>query len=175
MEARLVEYRRGSPYWRPLEEFTESQGLTIESLGHRIQALEAPNARYVEVYSPTIRIAELASRSRGFLYTMGLYLGMMRPRAWFKPSLPLAKSLAPKCGHAVDCIVVEEQGERFFLYGKRVYEANIRRWRRGLSLVINYRGEALGWGIGRIVKIGGGEQRCVEPVWDMGWYLRRGG
>ncbi len=135
------------------------------------------NLPYAEVFAPpNSRIIKILLKlNLDDVYTLGLYVGMISPGKWFKPSLPLAHRLAAYCNKPVQCIILSELGERFFLYGKRVVEDNIIEWNNGLSLVVNMRGEALGWGIGAITKIGGRTRRVLEPVWDMGWYLRRGG
>ncbi len=148
-----------------------------QDIGNVIIALGARGGDYVEVYAPPSRELLKVAVKIGVdnIYSMGLYVGMMAPGIWFKPSLPLAHKLAPLCKSKAKCVEVDEAGERFFLYGRSVLSERVSGWKPGLVLVLNTRGEALGWGRGTITNIGGVKRRLLEPVWDLGWYLRRGG
>ncbi len=163
--------------WKPFQKFLGEIGVNERDIGSVIVALGARRGDYVEVYAPPSR--ELLKAAIGIgvdnIYSMGLYVGMMAPRKWFKPSLPLAHKLAPLCKSKAKCVAVDEAGERFFLYGRSVLGERVPGWKPGLVLVLNRRGEALGWGRGIIANIGGVKRRLLEPVWDLGWYLRRGG
>ncbi len=176
-EKNLV-YYDGSPFWDPLRAFARELGVGVHAIGRRLVALAQPTrpsaAAYYEVYeTPSWHPIRLETYSTGILVP-GEFVGILEPRQRFKPGLPLAKRLSRKCG-IVRCITLSSRGERFFLYGRTVFEENILEWKRGLSIVVNELGEALGWGRGRIVKKGKHTTRLVEPVWDLGWYLRRGG
>ncbi|MCE4601436.1 MAG: hypothetical protein F7C38_07775 [Desulfurococcales archaeon] len=175
----IILYTARSRYWSVFDGFLAGQGLSLGKLvegDKRLFAISRPGASYDEVFLASGRVYRLLEKlDIETIYSLGLYAGMIKPGSWFKPSLPLAHYLAPLCRGEINCIAVDGIGEKFFLYGRRVVEPRIARWRRGLSLVINVLGEALGWGIGKIANIGGKTRRVVEPVWDMGWYLRRGG
>lgn len=175
----IIPYTAGSSYWSVFDGFLVEQRLSLGKLvkeGKILFAISRPGASYDEIFLASERVYSLLEiLDIETIYSLGLYAGMIKPGSWFKPSLPLAHHLAPLCKKEIDCIIIDGIGEKFFLYGKRVVEPRIARWRRGLSLVINVLGEALGWGIGKIANIGGKTRRVVEPVWDMGWYLRRGG
>jgi len=167
-------YSRGSREWKPLEEFARALGVPLETIAREPVAL-APRrgAPYMEVYD----LAGLPEPLREYLYsplTPGDFVGILEPAKSFKPSLLLGALLAAKCG-LIRCIKVTVEGEKFFLYGKLVYEDKIVEWKPGLAPVVGDDGEFLGWGFGREHKIGRRRLRLVEPVWDLGWYLRRGG
>ncbi len=175
MTVSIKYYNDKDEYWSPIATFFKKLGLEPLEILDNIITIERQRYEYVEVFSPTqdlLKILEIIDADR--LYSLGLYVGMMRPGEWFKPSLPLAHKLAPYCNR-MKCIVLDYNGEKFFLYGKTVYEENIVSWNPGVNLVVNELGEALGWGVGKIANIGGEQRRVVEPIWDMGWYLRRGG
>ena len=152
--------------YRALHLFAASQGLDLESIAHNPMALEIPGSTYNDVFDVPIGVARLLGGLDG-LYSTGYYIGYI-DRGSFKPSLPLAHRLSRLCGHVIKCIKLSSDGEKFFLYGRRVLAANVIEWSPGLRIVVNAGGEALGWGVG----VSGG---MVEPLRDLGWYLRRGG
>lgn len=175
MRTVIKQYDPESGYWAPLTGFLNEIGVDGDLLPPIIIAVERINYEYVEVFSPSQEVFALLSRlPLDSLYSLGLYMGMMKPGSWYKPGLPFAHRLAPHCGR-VKCIVLDENGEKYFLYGRTVYAENTVSWTAGPALVVNLKGEALGWGVGKIANIGGRRRRVVEPIWDMGWYLRRGG
>ncbi len=178
-EENCVAYTPGSPFWAPLEDFAKQLGLAVEAMLRApiaiAPATSAAGPRYYDVYDPPFSAGRVCALAESTIVVPGGYLGMLAPGKRFKPSLPLARMLAPKCGAVLDCIVVSASGERFFLYGRDVFEDHIVAWVPGLRIVVNESGEALGWGEGRIVKRGERRVRLVAPVWDLGWYLRRGG
>ncbi len=155
--------------YRILHLFAASQGLELESIAHNPMALEVGGARYHDVFDVPIHVARVLGRV-GWLYSAGLYLGTI-DRSGFIPSLPLAHRLSRLCSHLIPCVRVTWEGEKFFLYGRRVLEENIEVWSPGLRIVVNPLGEAIGWGLG--AERGG--SRMIEPIKDLGWYLRRGG
>ena len=176
MKKRIIFYKSRNNYWKPFSKFLDDLRIDPIMIGEAFLAVESKGS-YAEIYSPkdSKLIDILKKLDIKYFYSMGLYIGMMRPGKWFKPSLPLAHHLTPYCNKPVNCCIVSKKGERFFLYGKRVYQENILRWRPGLVLVVNNNGEAIGWGKGTIANIGGVRRRLLEPIWDLGWYLRRGG
>lgn len=132
-------------------------------------ALQVPGARYTDVFD----VPEWAPPILSLLpshYASGLYLGYVEIER-FKPSLPLARKLSAYCGTRLECIVVNEDGEKRFLYGRTLLDHHLVKWAPGIAIVVNTEGEALGWARG-VEKHGA---RTVQPLWDLGWYLRRGG
>lgn len=154
---------------RVLEDFASKLGLRLEDLASNPMALEVPDARYVDVFDVPEGIQELLGYFESH-YAAGLYLGYVEGSR-FKPGLPLARKLARLCGSRINCIVLSWDGEKRFLYGRIVREKDIMKWVEGLTIVLNPLGEPLGWGLG----LTRGNERLVKPVWDLGWYLRRGG
>jgi len=152
-----------------LREFASSLGLTLELIASNPMALEVPGARYIDVFDVPTGIAELLGYFEGH-YAAGLYIGYIEGGR-FKPSLPLARRLSSLCGVKLRCIVLDEEGEKRFLYGRTVRGGRVVEWVEGLTVVLNRLGEPLGWGLGLLR----GGERIVKPVWDLGWYLRRGG
>ncbi len=173
---KIIIYNSKNDYWRPFIDFINEVNIKIKFLGDKIIAIDS-GGNYVEVYSPPDNklYKLLYNIDIKYFYSMGTYIGMMQPGKWFKPSLPLAHRLASFCNNPVKCSIVSEEGEKFFLYGRKVLEDNLITWNKGIVLVVNNIGEALGWGRGIIAKIGGERRRLLEPIWDLGWYLRRGG
>ena len=177
MGERRLYLERYSPggVWEPLDKFHYDIGLGRPPWIDNLYRLHLERARYWEVYLPSSEILSLLNDLSSRPFSLGLYYGILRSDK-FIPSLPLAHFLAPKAEDlGIHTTTLTREGERFFLYGKIVLPPNYTAWRRGLMLVVNSDGEALGWGRGRIVKISGQRARAVEPIWDLGWYLRRGG
>ena len=167
----MVIVKRYGPgrFWDPLRRFAIEIGLPLEAIAREPVALAPEKPRYYEVYD-----APRLPLPGDVRVIPGDFLGILVPARAFKPSLPLAARLAGKCG-VIKCHRVTADGERFFLYGRGVLEDNIIEWHPGVGVVVNELGEPLGWGIGRIVKRGAKRERLVAPLWDLGWYLRRGG
>lgn len=166
---KIVKYNN-SRFWEPLRRFAGEIGLPLHAIARDPVARAPDRPRYYEVYdSSKYRSVDFDDR-----IILGDFIGILVPGIAFKPSLPLAGRLAPKCG-VIKCIRVTFEGERFFLYGRSVLEANIDEWHPGIRIVVNRLGEPLGWGVGKIVKRGLRRERLVAPLWDLGWYLRRGG
>jgi len=170
----VLRYSRGAREWKPLERFARELGLQPEAIAREPVAV-APKrgAPYMEVYDLAATPMPFR-RLLGHTLTPGDFIGILEPARSFKPSLLLGALLAGKCG-VIKCIRVTGDGERFFLYGKPVYGRRVLEWRPGLAPVLGEDGEFIGWGVGREHKIGGRRLLLVEPVWDLGWYLRRGG
>lgn len=152
-----------------LESFTSSLGLSLNDIASNPMVLEVPRARYKDVFDVPVEIAELLDKLQTH-YAAGLYLGYIEGDK-FKPSLPLARKLSKLCNTRLKCIVLDWEGEKRFLYGRMVRGAHIIAWVEGLTVVLNPIGEPLGWAMG----VTRGNERVVKPVWDLGWYLRRGG
>jgi len=173
-EKAKVRVRRASPgELRLIARFLSSIGLGEGFLrgGYsRVLVLEVERGPYREVFLLDTRLADVAE-ALGAFYSGGLNLGII-DREGFKPSLHLARILAPLCrGSVIKCSVVNPRGAELFLYGREVFEENIVRWVRGVSLVVGVDVEPLGWGLG--VEERG--MRVIKPLKDLGWYLRRGG
>ncbi|MCE4612491.1 MAG: hypothetical protein F7C07_01475 [Desulfurococcales archaeon] len=160
--------------YRLLEAFASSLGVSVRAIALNPMALVVPGARYFDVFDVPLKILQSLGVVGGSVYAAGFYIGYIEEFS-FTPSLALSQRLSRLCGHGVDCIVVDSEGERFFLYGRRVHEDHLVKWLPGLRPVVNEAGEALGWGSGAVVESRGISFKIVEPVKDLGWYLRRGG
>lgn len=173
-EARLRKPRPGEldaimGFLRSLGVDTVNPPVEVESLG----LLEVPGAVYRDVFEVPEWIT-LRPEVYGLLYATGYYIGLIayrRGQPVFKPGLPLAHRLSRLCGTAIECHVVDEAGERILLYGRPVPLDLTLSVAGGLSVVVNTRNEALGWARLRVR----GGKGYLEPLLDLGWYLRRGG
>lgn len=167
----------GKPRLRPanpeergaVDSFARSLGVDPRAVYLELYVLEVPKAIYVDAFDVPPGLYRLLG-SLESAYSAGFYLGMIRGGE-FKPGLPLAWRLSRLCGVTLRCHVVDPHGEKVFLYGREVWGEHVREWGEGLSIVLNERGEPLGWGV---VKAKRG-RRVLEPSMDLGWYLRRGG
>ncbi|MCE4623986.1 MAG: hypothetical protein F7B11_04475 [Caldisphaeraceae archaeon] len=108
-----------------------------------------------------------------YLYSLGFYVGYIKDKVFY-PSLMLSKRLSRLCFLGI-CNRVDDFGEKVFLYNRRVFEEHIVEFRKGISIVVNERGEPLGWGVGKAIYVKNKEIKVVDPLKDLGWYLRRGG
>ena len=155
-----------------LEKFLQLIGASSLFDSKYIIALDVEEGDYVELFYIDSRLYKVVV-SLGAMYSGGLNLGLVDRRSGtFKPSLHLARELALLCrGFIIKCSVLTPRGEALFLYGKSVYEENIVRWVRGVSLVVGVDYEPLGWGLGEEVR----DERIIKPIRDLGWYLRKGG
>ncbi len=157
---------------RVLRLFAYGLGVPLDAIGENIMVLEVPGSKFHDVFDVPVSVAR-SLVAIGGLYSAGFYLGMI-DSGLFKPSLPLAWRLSRMCGNPIKCIVLDEGAARRFLYGRPVARGVVE-WRAGLSIVVDRLGEVLGWGKGKAISRSGGTVKVVEPVWDLGWYLRRGG
>ncbi len=136
--------------------------------------LKLKDAKYHDVFEISFANFE-HSNTINNIYAGGLYLGLIYKtshKVKFKPGLPLARRLSKLCKTEIRCHVVNEKGEKRFLYGRTVPTRMILNiGSKPMSIVINILGEPLGWGR---VELRGRTRRLV-PLIDLGWYLRRGG
>ncbi len=144
-----------------------------------LYVLDLPSAKFKDVFDPSEKIIDFLEKHLDWkAYTIGTYIGLIG-RKGFEPSLLLAHKLSRKCMNPVNCVIINEQGEKYFLYGRNVYQNNIVSYKKkGLVLVTNELREALGWGILEVEKRDNtnyGDRLVLRPVKDLGWYLRRGG
>jgi 60S ribosome subunit biogenesis protein NIP7 len=160
--------------YRLIEAFASSLGVGMGAVAANPLALVVPGARYFDVFDAPLTVLKSLGAAGESLYAAGFYLGYIEGYS-FTPSLPLGQRMSRLCGHSIDCIVLDGEGERFFLYGRRVYGDHVVEWLPGFRLVVNTEGEFLGWGNGVSAEKGGVSFKIVEPVKDLGWYLRRGG
>lgn len=156
-----------------LREFADSLNLPMPAIAARPYYLEVPDGNYYDIFDVTGSVEEAVGRLPS-LYSVGFYLGYI-DREGFHPGLTLAQRLASKCFVSMDCIVLDEYGTKVFLYGKEVAEEHIVKFKEGLSVVLDSSLEPLGWGIGSYIRLKSRRATKVEPVKDLGWYLRRGG
>ena len=139
--------------------------------------------RWAEIYlvpPVQVELVELLAASTGLHpYSAGLFLGYLE-RGEYKPSLPLAHLVARYAERGL--VTVSEKAASLFLYGRDLFSGSITGYRgpleRGsLVVVLNPRGEALGYGV--VVAAphewSPGSVVAVKNVRDLGWYLRRGG
>ncbi|MEB3779142.1 MAG: hypothetical protein GSR85_02770 [Desulfurococcales archaeon] len=160
--------------YRVLEVFSVGLGIPLKAVAHNPMALQVPGAVYYDVFDVPPPIARILGKLPG-VYSAGYYIGYIEGLS-FTPSIPLAVRLSRLCTSIMECIVLNAEGERLFIYGKSVWgDDKITKWKPGLAVVVNDNGEALGWGRGKTIKFKGSTIPVVEPVRDLGWYLRRGG
>ena len=108
-------------------------------------------------------------------YSAGLYTATIWGKRGIEPALDLAKHIWIKCSPTeYKHTVINETGEKIFLYGKDVFHDNIVRTNTlsGLTIVTNIRGEPLGWGV---LNRKNGKELLIENIKDVGWYVRAGG
>ena len=181
MQAKKTPRLIPAPDWavRSIEGFCSALGTRLGECAPRpIYILEVPGGPYVEAFSPPPTVAKAAHELfNNVVYSIGGYLGNIdRKTHHFNPSLPLAHRLARLCG-SIRCCALDSRGERKFLYGKPVAGEYVvsSPCTPGPCVVVNRIGEALGWGSIRVKS----KRRCtpltLQPVKDLGWYLRRGG
>ena len=145
-------------------------------LWKKLYVLDIAEAKYYDMFEIPVEYPKELHLSNRNVYSGGLYLGLIyrtREGLGFKPGLPLARRLSRLCKiYDKRCYVVNEEGEKRFLYGKPVpREMILNVGNRPLGIVINILGESLGWGR---IEVRGGALR-LTPIMDLGWYLRRGG
>ncbi len=152
-----------------LKEFALSLNLDLSDIVSNPMALQVPRARYIDIFDVPEPLMELLEQLDSH-YSAGMYVGCIVGDS-FKPGLPLARKLSKLCNVKLCCIALDEVGEKRFLYGRVVSGDHVVRWCEGMTVVVNVAGEPLGWGLGVSSRRG----RFVKPIWDLGWYLRRGG
>jgi ribosome biogenesis protein Nip4 len=152
-----------------LEAFALERGLKLADIASNPMALQVPKAKYIDIFDVPRDLVEVLEQLESH-YASGMYLGYIEDDK-FKPSLPLARKLSKLCGEKLCCATLDWEGEKRFLYGRTVRGDHIVEWCEGLTIVVNPLGEPLGWGLGVVME----GERLVKPVWDLGWYLRRGG
>ena len=156
-----------------IEGFARQLGAPLAALASKPYVLEVPGARYHDVFDVP-EGAEAVIKRLPSAYSAGYYIGSLEG-ARFVPGLPLAQRLQRLCGAAIECIVLDSRGAKAFLYGKPVEEQNILEFHEGVKVVLDPLREAIGWGVGVKVTLKNVTTRRVDPVKDLGWYLRRGG
>jgi len=155
---------------RAVDSFLEGLGVRPGAAYVSLAVLVVPGARYYDVFDVPGWALGVSGEAGAF--SAGFYLGYIEGDS-FKPGLPLAFRLSRLCGLAIKCHRVDSFGEKVFLYGKTFFEEHVVEWGRGLSVVLGPHGEPLGWGYPVDKPKKGG--RGLEPLMDLGWYLRRGG
>ncbi|MDP8002618.1 MAG: NIP7 pre-PUA domain-containing protein [Caldisphaera sp.] len=154
-----------------IKEFTDSLGIKIESILNNPKILIVKGAKFNDVFDFPIYFNGLIDDIKS-IYSGGYYLGYIKKEK-FHPGIPLANRISRLC-KIIDCIIIDDTGEKIFLYGKNVNQNHLIKFSKGLKVVVNANYESLGWGIGKVIN-GKKEIKIVEPLKDLGWYLRRGG
>jgi ribosome biogenesis protein Nip4 len=172
-----------------LKPLTREDYKIVTSMLSRVVKCQAdrilPGKLYGQYGGPHIDIYSLSEdmelRARQLLshginpYSAGLYTAMISKNRKIIPSLDLAKHIWMQCTPTeYRHTVVNEAGEKIFLYGKDVFHANIVQTNTdsGLTIVTNMYGEPLGWGF---LKRKNGKELLIENIKDVGWYVRAGG
>mgnify|MGYP001770649168 CR=1 FL=1 len=156
-----------------IEEFARQLGVPLAALASKPYVLEVPGAKYHDVFDVP-EGAEAVVKRLSSAYSAGYYIGSLQGER-FVPGLPLALRLQRLCGVSMECIVVDTRGAKVFLYGMPVEDQHILKFYEGVRVVLDPLGEAIGWGVGVKVTLKNVTTRRVDPVKDLGWYLRRGG
>ena len=93
-------------------------------------------------------------------YAVGVEIGMLRER--FEPSLELADVIA---GYTEEKVIITDEGEKLFSYGRDVFLENIKEGKTvGEKVVMNEKNEVLGLGFF--------DGTMLVNVIDKGFYLR---
>ncbi|MBU7046053.1 MAG: hypothetical protein HXS54_06405 [Theionarchaea archaeon] len=93
-------------------------------------------------------------------YAAGVEIGMLKKR--FEPSLELADVIA---GYTEEKVIITEEGEKLFSYGRDVFLENIKEGKTvGEKIVMNEKNEVLGFGFF--------DGTMLVNVIDKGFYLR---
>ncbi len=172
--------RTTSMVWSSLERWFGRR--LVEALENRGEMYVASN-RWAEVYlvpPEQVELVGLLAMSTGLHpYSAGLFLGYLEGGE-YKPSLPLAHLVARHAERGL--ITVSEKAAKLFLYGRDLFSGSITSYRGplergGLVVVLNPRGEALGYGVVVAAPHEWSSESvvAVRNVRDLGWYLRRGG
>ncbi|BAA79481.2 hypothetical protein APE_0516.1 [Aeropyrum pernix K1] len=170
-EEGLSRYRLRPPTPREerlVEGFLRAIGFKVNPYAEGMTVLD-PGGKFKEVFYLPWGLRRAVERLP-LHYSAGLNLGSIGERG-FRPSLHLARELAPLCGSPVKCIRLSPRGEKLFLYSRDVYGDNIASHTSGAALVVGSNGQPLGWGVG----LSRDGLLIVKPLRDLGWYLRRGG
>jgi len=156
---------------KALNNFASELNLSISSIVSNPKKLKINGEKYNDVFDLPIQLEGIINSFES-IYTTGFYLGYIK-NSKFYPGLTLLRRVSRLCNNEIDCIKLNKKGEKQFLYGKEVKD-NIISFKIGLSVVLNEIDEPIGWGIGKVINRKKGI-KIVEPVKDLGWYLRRGG
>ncbi|WP_292319399.1 hypothetical protein [Caldisphaera sp.] len=155
---------------KALENFVSQLGINISSIATNLKKLEIENGKYNDIFDIPIQL-EIIVNSLESIYTTGFYLGYIKNNKFY-PGLTLLRRISRLCNE-INCIKLNKKGEKQFLYGK-IVKNNIISFKEGLRVILNENDEPIGWGIGKVINRKK-EIKIVEPVKDLGWYLRRGG
>ncbi len=105
-------------------------------------------------------VREIEMKTGRTPYAVGVEIGTLLRE--FEPSLELAELI---CEYTEEKAVVNEEGEKLFSYGRDVFLENVRNGKtRGKKIVVNERGEVLGFGFF--------DGAMLKNVVDKGFYLR---
>lgn len=123
--------------------------------------------KYKEVYvfheRAVLEVAKHISARRN-VYFAGLFAGSFR-REKFKLGLELAEHLY-RLGLLKNYMVVDEERERRFLYGRDVEFKGVRKLAGKLVVVVNKHGDVVG--------LAHYDGKLLVNLVDKGWYLRKG-
>ncbi|MEB3760405.1 MAG: hypothetical protein GSR81_06110 [Desulfurococcales archaeon] len=160
-----------------IDGFCSSIGVEPSRCYSHLYVLDIPRAPFKDVFDPSPSVLLfLKDHLEWNAYSIGFYLGILGKNK-FEPSLLLAHKLVRFCPENINCVTLNPEGEKYFLYGRPVFGENIVSYNSlGPVLVENTLREALGWG--RLVSEDNtkyGRRLVLRPVKDLGWYLRKGG
>jgi 60S ribosome subunit biogenesis protein NIP7 len=103
---------------------------------------------------------DIEAKSKVIPYAAGTEIGTLKKR--FEPSLELADVIA---GHTEEKVIITEEGEKLFSYGRDVFLENIKEGKPvGEKVVMNEKNEVLGLGFF--------DGTMLVNVIDKGFYLR---
>ncbi len=155
-----------------LEQFIDSEDIELLLKDKHILI---GHGRRLEVYLLSKSLWSLYKSLREWRhpYFIGIFLGEIRGKI-LKPSLHICHRLSAE---TVDnAVVATPKGEQQFLYGKNLESNHLLKLPKdnvnSEVLVMNQRGEVLGYGI--LEKESRGKIKLRNRK-DLGWYLRRGG
>ncbi|MET1102318.1 MAG: hypothetical protein ABWW69_07590 [Pyrodictiaceae archaeon] len=149
-----------------------------------IKCIKKDDRVLISVYSPKTMKHILEKLDEAYLYWAGIQIAMLHEDKVI-PALG-ALSLLELAGIERNFVVVNERGEKLFLYGRDLFKNSIKEAHlenlsctRGIVIVLNEEMIGLGWGRVKNPRFNRRTKKVIEfdyieNLIDLGWYLRSG-